>query len=242
MDLVEQLVAKVGERDGSAASASQPALLALWRRCNRRLRTNQHIDWLRGLIRRALPVSLDLANGLFYYWTGNHGIVDAAAAADIRGSVIDTVRSTIRTGDDLARILTATKPYLILRLITQTGSDVSTNAFAAWSDYLPGVLIEGARKNPEVMVPEIATLVGDEQSGATAVGGGYPPIFINRYKIDQARVTTLFGDFLDEALTLLADYAGDNAYAVRAKDAARIMLDERRGGGAGTGSVPATHS
>ena len=31
-----------------------------------------------------------------------------------------------------------------------------------------------------------------------------------------------------EALALLANYAGDNAYAVRAADAARAWIDERR--------------
>jgi hypothetical protein len=70
-----------------------------------------------------------------------------------------------------------------------------------------------------------------------AAGGEYPPRFINRYDIDRARVTALFGDRLDEVLTLLADYAGDNAYAVRAKDAARAWIDERRAGAAKDGTA-----
>ena len=50
----------------------------------------------------------------------------------------------------------------------------------------------------------------------------------NPSRIDRARMTALFGDRLDEALALLANYAGDNAYAVRAADAARAWIDERR--------------
>ena len=65
-------------------------------------------------------------------------------------------------------------------------------------------------------MPELANLAGDEQSGIVAAGGEYPPKFINRYGIDRARMTALLGDRLEEALALLANYTGDNAYAVRA--------------------------
>lgn len=229
-EMVEQLVAKIKERDGSAAAADHRALIGLWRRCNRRLRRNEHADWLQALILDAIPVSLHLGTGLFYYWTGNHGIVEDAARAEIRRSVVETVRATIRTGDDLARVLTSEHPYLIGRLITQTGSDPSLAAFEAWRDHLPALLIDGANKHPEALVPELANLAGDEQSGIVAAGGEYPPKFINRYGIDRARMTALFGDRLDEALALLANYAGDNAYAVRAKDPARAWIDERRAG------------
>ena len=228
MELVEQLVAKIKERDGSTAAADHRALIALWRRCNHRLHRNEHVDWLRALILDAIPVSLHLANGLFYYWTGEHGIADGAARSAIRQSIVQTVRAIVRTGDDLARVLTSEHPYSIRRLITQTGADPGVAAFEAWRDYLPALVIDGAEKHPETLVPELANLAGDEQSGIVAASGEYPPIFINRYGIDRARMTALFGDRLDEALALLANYAGDNAYAVRAADAARAWIDERR--------------
>lgn len=230
MELVNQLVAKIRERDGSAAAADHRALIALWRRCNRRLRRNEHVQWLRALILDAVPVSLHLTNGLFYYWTGNYGIVDDAAKSEIRRSIVETVRATISTGDDLARVLTSDHPYLIGRLITQTGVDPSLAAFEAWKDYLPALLIDGAQKHPEAFLPELANLAGDEQSGIVAAGGDYPPIFVNRYGIDRPRMAALFGDRLDEVLMLLANYSGDNAYAVRANDAARAWINERRAG------------
>jgi hypothetical protein len=43
-------------------------------------------------------------------------------------------------------------------------------------------------------------------------------------------MTALFGDRLDDTLALLANYTGDNAYAVRAIDAARAWMLERRDG------------
>lgn len=63
MELVEKLVARTKERDGSAAAADHRALIGLWRRCNRRLRRNEHVDWLRALIVDAIPTSLHLVNG-----------------------------------------------------------------------------------------------------------------------------------------------------------------------------------
>jgi hypothetical protein len=81
-----------------------------------------------------------------------------------------------------------------------------------------------------MFVPELANLAGDEQSGIVAASGEYPPIFINRYGLDRARMTALFGDRLDEMLAVLSSYAGDNAYAVRAIHAARAWIDERRDG------------
>jgi hypothetical protein len=227
MELVERLVARIKERDGSAAAADHRALIGLWRRCNRRLRQNEHVDWLRALIVDAIPTSLHLLNGLFYYWTGQYGIVDDAAKADIRRSIVEAVRAAIRTGDDLARVLTSQHPYLIGRLITQTGGDPSVAAFEAWRDYLPTLIIDGARKHPNVLIPELANMAGDEQSGVVAAGGEYPPKFINRYGIDRARMTALFGDRLDDAIALLANYTGDNAYAVRAIDAAKAWMLER---------------
>jgi hypothetical protein len=232
MKLVEHLVARIKDRDGSAAAADHRALIGLWRRCNRRLRRNEHTDWLRALMVDAVPVSLHLANGLFYYWTGQYGIVDDAAKAEIRQSIVDAARATIRTGDDLARVLTSEHPYLIGRLITQTGADPSVAGFEAWRDYFPALLVDGAKKHPELLMPELANLAGDEQSGIVAAGGAYPPTFINRYGIDRARMTALFGDRLDDALALLANYGGDDAYAVRAIDAARAWILERRNGAA----------
>ena len=227
MQLVEQLVAKIKERDGSAAAADHRALNGLWRRCNRRVWENEQEKWLRALIVDAIPVSLNLATGLFYYWTGKNGIVNDAGRAEIRRSIIATVRSTVVTGDDLARVLTPEVPFLIGRLITQTGSDANLAAFEAWSDYLPVVLIAAAKTHPDLLIAELANLAGTAESSAIA-DQGYPPQFINRFKIDRARMTALFADRLDEALELLANYTGENAYAVRPIDAARAWIDERR--------------
>jgi len=77
-------------------------------------------------------------------------------------------------------------------------------------------------------VPEIANLAGDEPCSIVAAGTGYPPVFINRYRIDRERLAALFGQHLDDMLALLASYRGDNASVIRAREEARTWLDERR--------------
>ena len=228
MELTERVVANVLERDGSSAEGEHNAIIALWRTCNRRLQRNRFTDWLQTLILSAVPVSLHFVNDLYYYWTGEYGIVDDTQRAAVRRSIIKAVRGTVRTGGDLAKFLTTDHPYAVSRLITQTGTDTGPPAFQAWRDYLPSILIDGAKSDPEIVIPELAVLAGDEQSGITAARTEYPPVFINRYRIDRERMTALFGERLDEALALLAEYEGDNADAVRAKNDAESWLGERR--------------
>jgi hypothetical protein len=226
--LTTLVAGRILTRDHSSAAADHPGLLALWRQCNRRLHGGQHYEWLRTLIVSAVSVSLEFVNGLYYYWTGDHGIVDEDGRTRIRQSIVDTIRTEIRTVDDLVGVLSRQHPYNLGRLIAQTGKENTPESFAEWRDHLAPLIIEGGRTHPEAIVPELANLVGDEQSGMVAAKDQYPPFFANRYKIDREKMSALFGESLDDALTLLADYAGDNAYAQRPKGEAKVWLDERR--------------
>ena len=221
--LTELVVARLLKEGGSSAAADHPAILALWRRCNRRFQRNQHTEWLADLIVSAVPLSLSLVDGLFYYWTGQYGIVDDAGKVAVRQSISKALRAKIRSADELARTLTKERPYTISSLImAQNG----TQAIKRWRDYFAPLLIDGARFHPDVILPQLANLAGDDKSHTMAAGAD-PPIFINRYKIDQERLKVLFRDRLDEALGLLAGYSGTDVYALRAKDDASAWLKER---------------
>jgi len=227
MALTETVVARVLERDGAAADGEHPAIVSLWRACNTRLPKGQVTNWIQDLILSAVPTSLNLVNDLYYYWTGDYGVVVDAERPTIREAVVQAVRRTVRTGRALTSILSSGHPYSVMRLITQTGVETGVSAYAAWQDYLPQVLIDGAKQDPEAVVPELANLAGDEQSGHRAVGPQYPPVFLRRYKIDRGRTLALFRERLDGALVLLADYDGENPYAVRARKDAALWLKER---------------
>ena len=100
--------------------------------------------------------------------------------------------------------------------------------FAEWRDYLAPLLLDGAAEYPETMIPALANLAGDEQSGIVAAGVE-PPVFINRYQIDRAKFEAFLGDRLEEGLRLLANSAGSNPYATRAQEDAALWFAERRG-------------
>lgn len=228
LELASSLVHALKARDGAAAAADHRSLIGAWRQCYRRLQRDRHAGWLQHLILEAIPVSLTLANGLAYYWTGQRGIVDDVTAAGITEDMIKKVRSSIRTGDDLARVLWAVEPYQVLTMIRRARTVPGLEAFEAWRDYLPELLIDGAKNHPDVIVPELSNIAADELSGHVVADGAYPPKFVNRYTMDRDRLIALFGDRLDEALQILADYAGSDPYAVRSRQAAREWLEERR--------------
>ena len=227
-DLTSQVAAAILARDGVRAAADHRALIALWRRCNRRFTRDEYAIWLQNLILTGIPVSLEFVNSLFYYWTGDHGIVTGATSTTIRDAVAEALRATVQSGDALASRLNPEHPYQVGRFITQTGRQSDAATFGRWRDYFSAILIDGARRSPDVVMPEIANLAGDAESGMVAAKEQYPPAFINRYRIDRERMEALFGGDLNEVLALLAEYAGENPWALRAKDEATTWLQERR--------------
>ena len=112
-------------------------------------------------------------------------------------------------------------------LVTQSGDDSSVSAYAAWRDFLPQLLIDGAKHDPDAVVPELANLAGGTGS-YTVMGVAGRTKMVRHYEIDRERMASLFGEKLDEMLRLLAEYNGDDEYAVRAKDDARSWIKERR--------------
>ena len=227
-DLTSQVAAAVLARDGVRAAADHRALIALWRRCNRRFTKDEYAIWLQNLMLTGIPVSLEFVNSLFYYWTGDHGIVTGAASTTIRDAAAEALRATVRSGDALASRLNPEHPYQVGRFITQTGRQIDAATFGQWRDYFSAILIDGARRNPDVVMPEIANLAGDAESGMVAAKEQYPPAFINRYRMDRERMEALFGGDLNQVLALLAEYTGENPWALRAKDEATAWLQERR--------------
>ncbi|MYC67548.1 MAG: hypothetical protein F4X12_14560 [Acidobacteriia bacterium] len=228
VELTSTLARSILQRDGSEAAADHPALLALWRRCNRRLPRDRYVDWLLHIITTGLSVSLHFSNGFYSYWTGDHGIVGEDQRAAIREGVVASVRVQINSGAALAARLHPAYPWDVGRLIRQGGSEIAD--FAVWRDYLAPILIEGADIEPAIVLPEVANLIATEASTVRAAGVD-PPIFVNRYEIDRERCAALFGEYLDVVLERLAAYDGADPYASRAREDSARWLGERQGGG-----------
>lgn len=223
--LTEEISRRILEREASSASATHSALLALLR-CRERLRGRQNLKWIQRVILSAVPVSLRFTNEFYRYWVQEDDSIVSRHEGDvIRHSIVESVRAQVRSGDDLVRILTSEMPYQVGALVTDGGERRGDREFEEWREYLAPILVQGATRSPELVLPEVANMVGDERSGVTA-GPAHAPVFVNRYKIVRARMTAVFGNRLREMLSLLANYDGDNPYVVRAKPEAQSWLDE----------------
>ena len=225
VELTSAVAQRVLQRDGSAASAKHPALLALWRRCNRRLSEDRYTDWLLEIIMDGLSVSLHFANGFYYYWTGEFGIVGKQQRSRIRAEVVAGVREQIRSGAVLAARLCRGYPWDVGHLIRHGGSAVAD--FASWRDHLGPILAEGAEIEPELVLPEVANLIATDAS-TNRVAGADPPVFVNPYHIDRERSDALFGEVLDAVLQRLVVYDRTDPYVSRARESAARWLEERR--------------
>ena len=225
VELTSTVAQRVLERDGREAAADHPALLALWRRCNRRLPQDRYAEWLLNIITSAMAVSLHFSNGVYYYWTGENGIVGDEQRARIRAAVENSLRETIRSGADLASRLNRKYPWDVGHFITQGGSEIAV--FESWRGHLGPILAEGAEVAPEVILPEVANLIAADSSTMTAAGTE-PPRFVNPYEIDRDRAAAVHGDLLDVILERIAAYDGTDVYTLRAREEAARWLAERR--------------
>jgi energy-coupling factor transporter ATP-binding protein EcfA2 len=227
-ELTGYLVDRILARDSASAAADVPPMVNAWRVGNRRLRDHDYSNWLKQQLIKAVPVSLQFVNDMYYYWTGQHGIVDEHARATIREHVVRAFQSAVKSSDDLRHVLNQNRPYQIMRFITQTGQYTDTATYAAWRDYFPLLLIDGARQS-DVVAAELANLCGTHESNVVGAKEANPPVFAHDYVIDRLRVEALFGGYLEDVLTVMAKYAGDNPWAVRARAAAHKWLIERGG-------------
>ena len=227
MELTSAVVTGVLERDGAAAAVGHPAIIALWRTCALRPQNGQFDEWLHALILGTISRSLNLTNGLYQYWTGRDGVVPKVQRHKIRRSVVSAVRERVRSGRDLAMVLSKEHPHTVVNLVTESGDDAGLSADAAWRDYLPSLLIEGAEHDSETVVPQLARLAGGTGS-YTLTGVVGSTRSVRRYEIDRERMASLFGEDLDAVLRLMAEYNGDDEYAVRAKDDATSWMEERK--------------
>ena len=226
-ELTTLLVERVLDRDGREAEADHPALSALSYTCGRRLQPDQESEWLRTLIVRAVPVALGFATELYRDWTGENGIVTPDVRQQIRDAFLGAVQETLRDGTNLALLLSSRDPWRVDRLVLCMAEGGSGVDLETWREHLAPALVSAARTHPEIVLPELANFLGDEESSRRAARSS-PADFAGRYAIERDRAEAVLGDSLDTVLELVAEYGSGSVYVVRAKEAASAWLRERR--------------
>jgi hypothetical protein len=231
IDLAREVADRVVARDGFSAAADQAGMISIWRATRARGVMPEAAAWVEEQSVKAVPVSMRFVNGLYYFWTGRDGgVTTSQDRIKIRRAITDSARSTYVNGTLLANALYPKEPFQILRLITQTGENTTREAFSDWRALAP-VLLDGARQHPEILIPELANLAGDRNSGTVGARDVYPPSFAYPYTMERKNVEALFGDRVDELLLLFVQYSGTNAWALRPKEEASKWLEEKGTGG-----------
>jgi hypothetical protein len=231
IDVAREAADRVIARDGPSAAADQAGLISIWRATRERGIMPETAAWVEEQSVRAVPVSIRFVNSLYYFWTGHDGRVTTSEdRIKIRRAITDAVRSTHVNGALLAKALYPKEPFQIVRLITETGENTTLKAFSEWRDFAE-VLLDGARLHPEILIPELANLAGDRNSGTVGARDVYPPNFAYPYTMERKNVEALFGDRVDELLMLFIKYSGANAWALRPKEEASKWLREKGSGG-----------
>ena len=182
--LASRVIERLLERDGRKADGLHSAVLALREACRSRFRRDREAEWLQAEIVRSVRVSLGFARELWSSWAREDGIVSGGVGRQIRDAMIQAVQETLGDGVDLAAILDPEDPFGVLAMVAATADGEDVTALETWREQLAPALAKGARTHPEVILPEVANLLGDEKSSTRTADVG-PPRFLARYSIDS---------------------------------------------------------
>jgi hypothetical protein len=218
----DELIAAVLNASRADASMQHPAMLAIWRQCNRRVARDSRTDWLIEKIREVLPTSLSLANGLYNYWASiPHGITSHEHRARVRLALVEQAKETFTSVRALLAALGPMDEYPLTRLIYPPPTDEPPDPvpFRSWR-WFANLVIAAAEKEPARIVPDIAALFLERSH--ELVDGALE----RRYRLRRERVREIFDDRSDDMLRILATYQGDDEYGVAARDEARRAVSE----------------
>jgi len=192
--LLAPLVVRRSQEEADAwADGDPPGLIPLWRMWNR-CPERSEVDALQEVKRSieiAVPKNLGLAAKI-----EQHFVLASASVPDLLGKGRPEAKSYLRQllvstysghPETLAQSLRGARPQTLLWLcwgIDRVRSrDLSGLPFDGWNKF-SGILLDAARTNPKVMLPQLAVLV----TRGTSEREG------NRYDFEEDLTTRLFGD------------------------------------------------
>ncbi len=233
--LVERLLSETLEVDGPAASMKgRSALLAVWRRLNRRPRRADAVAWLNAQIGKALPISLRMADDLLYYWAGEHGVVPNVVSDDgwlaVRRTMLDQARDTFKNSDVLLRTLTDTEEgrssYALVHFVRPPARRDHVDIEPRDREWLAPLLLDAAKLNPRLIVANLIHIVGDEDVWAGLPENDASTLLERIYKLRPEHVDTIFGEYAVPLLEVIANNDAQDDVARSAAIQAKKRLAE----------------
>jgi hypothetical protein len=209
--------------------ARMPALMACWRIRNRRHRKSiAGPKRVESMMLRALPVSLPLANDVYYFWASiKYGPFDTSDRADVRRAFVSAVQRQFQTVEGLLQSVALYTDerglwslYHLIEPPDQEESPSEIRGLAAWN-WLAPVLMAAVPINPAAALGQIARLIGRIDHSIAAAEGKT----ISTYSIEPDRLRTFFGPHAADALEALmaASSAEDSILADAARQSAPLL-------------------
>jgi hypothetical protein len=199
-DLAGGLIDETLRADGREANMkSRPVLLATWRRLNRRGQRPESVAWLQAQITLALPVSLRFADDLLYYWAGNHGIVSGEGRAVVRRSMLNTARAAFPDAAALLRTVVDTEEnrqgYALVHFVRPPNAREHIDIEPRGREWLAPLLLEAARLQPYLVIPNLIHMVGDHDVWAGLPETDPRTLLERVYKLHRDQVETICGEY-----------------------------------------------
>ena len=222
IDLTMAVVERALSIYGPSIELAHPALVTILEK-SRLLSDPEYTNLFTWMTRISISHSLSFVNQLVAYHADNFGGGDHTVK-ELRTSAADSARKKIRTEHDLVRVVSGGSPSAILEFVTLTIND--PDIIEEWRVDLAHLILSGVQIDPETMMPQLVNLAVDHHA-VSKEGSSELSQPSNRYDVDRQRMTWLFQGQLDEALTVLAEYEGNDLHAIRVRDSARRWQAEK---------------
>lgn len=189
-----------------APDIQMPALMSCWRQRNRRHdRAIVPVERLQAMIRQALPVSLPMANDLYYFWASVHyGPFTGEDRTRVRLDVVAAAKQMYSDGQKLTEAVSVAHEeshlWAIRGLIQPRDQEEPASELQDLSEWqwLGPVLLDAVPQNPRLLLGQMARVVG-EVNRLLRTEGGLQEV----YELRTDRVQALFADRAAEALLAL---------------------------------------
>jgi hypothetical protein len=228
--LFDRLLQTVSTAQRGASSAKHPALIALWRRCHKRLPRNDATrTWLEQRVVSALEVSLGLATELYYFWAAtDYGVVENEGRQRIRVTMAERAQELYQDPETLWSVVDAERPWALrhLMLPVDHSAPPSVRTEPEYWRWLAAVVLDISARHGAAAAPYVLHLVGDFAGGMRIDEEGEP----NRYEcytLRQDRIEAIFGDRTRELITYIAGLPGEPTLYATAREQASRWLGEQ---------------
>jgi KAP family P-loop domain len=212
--------------------AQMPALMSCWRQ--RHLRQDRSIvpaEQLISMIADAIPVSLPLANELYYFWASTrYGPFTAEDRNAVRREMVAAARKAFSTAEALiASVDLAVDPkgrvqWSIRHLMEPADQEEPPSELRALEDWtwLIPELLTAIRLAPTLILGLTARIVGDVESGFRRV------LFSERFRLNSDRIERLFGDRQNDILHAFSDAPPTDDWILKAAQtqSAKLLAGE----------------